>query len=144
MKKNALIILGIWTLVGCFGASTMAEANSWRKDPFLQLSRKMKKEDMGELYQQLNLSDRQKQGLEKNRKKNHQRIKQLRQRKRELKRQLTEELKKKKLDQKRITKIKAELNQVQAQLSDLRLEGIMGVREILTPEQYNQFLETTK
>ena len=102
------------------------------------------RDEMKAIYEQLNLSSEQKQSLEDNRKKNHVRIKEMMERISELRLELTQELEKSQLDATKIDQIKDELNQLQSELTDLKLEGIMEVRDILTPEQYNLFQELTR
>ena len=89
-----------------------------------------------EVYKLLDLSENQKMMLEKNRNQYHRKIKNLNDKINMLKRQLNIELEQKSLNKGKIDQIKANIDILQAQLSDLRLKGIMDVREILTPEQY--------
>lgn len=111
---------------------------------YIRLARKVSKEDMSHIYQQLNLTEQQKGSLENNRKKHRGKAQELRAKIRALRQQLKEEIGKPDMDEERIRQLKAELNKHQSALTDLRVEGIMGIREILTPEQYNLFYKETK
>ena len=51
------------------------------------------------------------------------------------------ELQKEKLDMAKINQINDEMKKLEAQMSDRRLEGILEVRKILSPEQFKKFTE---
>ncbi|MCD4778943.1 MAG: periplasmic heavy metal sensor [Candidatus Omnitrophica bacterium] len=94
-----------------------------------------------EIYDRLQLTERQKVMLEKNRIQYHDQIRDLNQKLTNLKRQLNIELEKRSLNRDRIDTIKSQIDRLQSQLSDIRLQGIMAIRDILTPAQYEIFLE---
>ena len=107
------------------------------------LVKRVNKERMAEIYEQLNLSQEQKKSLAANREKNHAQIKGLKAQARSLKGQLRETLGQSEIDERKIEQLKQQLNKIQSQITDLRLEGIMEVRNILTPEQYKHFHQET-
>jgi Spy/CpxP family protein refolding chaperone len=43
----------------------------------------------------------------------------------------------------RINRLHSETKKLHAEMADHRLEGILEVREILTPEQFSEFMELT-
>ena len=92
-----------------------------------------------QLYKELNLSDEQKKLLEDNKAQHRGQMKTLFERMKEKKDALRMELQKDKLDTGKITQMNNELKKVQAQLLDQKLEGILAVRKILTPEQFKKF-----
>lgn len=92
-----------------------------------------------ELFKELNLTDAQKQQLDENRKKSQESSKALRQSIREKMELIRKELEKDTLDMARINQIQAEIKDAHAKIIDNRLQGILQVRGILTPEQFKKF-----
>ncbi len=54
---------------------------------------------------------------------------------------LKEELSRENIDRDRLNSIAGEMKQLQSQMIDDRIDGILQMREILTPEQYQTFRE---
>lgn len=104
-------------------------------------SRERGHKDWRAVYDQMNLTEEQRASLENNRKQNHEKMSQLREQIRSLRQELKQELLKPQLDEEKIKSLKVQLNEFQSQLTDLRLKGIMEVRDILTPTQYSIFTE---
>jgi Spy/CpxP family protein refolding chaperone len=94
-----------------------------------------------EIYERLQLTERQKELLEANRMQYHDQINSLNQTLTQLRQQLNMELEKRQLDRNRINTLKSRIDRLQAQLTDIRLQSIMAIRDILTPEQYEIFSE---
>jgi protein CpxP len=94
-----------------------------------------------ELFKELNLTDAQRQQLDANRKKNQESTKALRQSIRDNMELMGRELEKDALDMARINEIQAEIKSAHAKIMDNRLQGILEVRGILTPEQFKRFSE---
>ncbi len=92
-----------------------------------------------QLYKELNLSDEQKKLLEENRNKHKEQMKALFSQMKEERLLIRDELKKDTLDTGKIYQINNELKKMQGQLLDYRLESILEVRKILTPEQFKKF-----
>lgn len=109
-----------------------------------RLAKKVSKERMEDIYKQINLTEKQKKKLEGNRKKHHSKIKELRKRRRSLRKELNKELKRKELDSRKVDKVKGRIKDIQSEITDRRLKGVMGVREILTPEQFSIFSDLTE
>lgn len=57
---------------------------------------------------------------------------------------LRQELQKETLDQAKVKAIHGKIKDLQSQMADHRLDGILAVREILTREQFQKFLDLTK
>ncbi len=54
---------------------------------------------------------------------------------------MRQELQNRELNMAAINKANNQIKQLQAQMLDYRLEGILEVRKILTPQQFNKFIE---
>ncbi len=96
-----------------------------------------------EIYKDLNLNDEQKKLLEENRNKRKERTKDLTNEIKAKREALRQELQKDQLNMEAINKINDDLKTTQAQMMDYRLEGILEVRKILTPEQFKKFMNKT-
>ncbi|MEW6615907.1 MAG: Spy/CpxP family protein refolding chaperone [Thermodesulfobacteriota bacterium] len=102
------------------------------------------KEHFNKVFEQLNLTPEQKQKLEENKNKYKEEANRLREEIHNKKELLREELAKPELDMNKITQIHNDLKTVLLKMEDLRLEGILEVRKILTPEQLNKFNKKMK
>jgi len=96
-----------------------------------------------EMTKDLNLTPQQQQKLRDNRKAQRERMLQLVNQMKEKQQILRQELKKPSVTKASLTPILAEIKSLQAQLIDSRVEGILAVKEILTPEQFAKFQEAT-
>lgn len=92
-----------------------------------------------QLYRDLNLTKEQKKLLEENKNKNREQMKELFHNMRIGMILMRQELQKDQLDMGKINQINNELKQLQAQMLDYRLQSILEVRKILTPEQFKKF-----
>jgi Spy/CpxP family protein refolding chaperone len=97
------------------------------------------KERFSEIFGKLNLTSEQKQKLEENRTKYKEEANKLREEMRSKKELLREELAKPELDMDKITQIHNDLKAILLKVEDHRLERILEVRRILTPEQLSKF-----
>ena len=93
-----------------------------------------------ELYKDLNLSQEQKKLLEENKKGRREEMKSLFSQMKEKREAIRSELQKNELNIGKITQINNELKILSAQMLDRKLEGILEVRKILTPEQFRKFM----
>lgn len=93
-----------------------------------------------QFYKDLNLTQEQKKALEENKNKNREQMKTLFAGMKEKKALIREELQKDELNMEKINQVQNELKALQTQMIDHRLEGILEVRKILTPEQFKKFL----
>ena len=93
-----------------------------------------------ELYKDLNLSQDQKKLLEENKKSRREEMKSLFSQMKEKREAIRNELQKDELNIGKITQINNELKILSAQMLDRKLEGILEVRKILTPEQFKKFM----
>ena len=93
-----------------------------------------------ELYKDLNLSDAQKKLLGENKRKHREEMKSLFSQMKEKREAIRRELQKNELSIGKIAQINNELKILDAQMLDHKLEGILEVRKILTPEQFRKFM----
>ena len=93
-----------------------------------------------ELYKDLNLTEAQKKALEENKQARREEMKSLFSQMKEKREAIRTELQKNELNIGKITQINNELKILSAQMLDRRLEGILEVRKILTPEQFKKFM----
>jgi Spy/CpxP family protein refolding chaperone len=94
-----------------------------------------------EMRDKLGLSPDQEKQLQENRKTNQGKMKALREENQTKREALRTELEKPDLDIARINALKAELKDVHNRMDDQRLDGILAVRKILTPDQFKKFSE---
>ncbi|MFA5261080.1 MAG: periplasmic heavy metal sensor [Candidatus Omnitrophota bacterium] len=139
MKKLAGIIMIFILGFSGQGRGTPAWANPEFTPVDILLAKNVSKEDMAALYDRLNLTEKQRVQLEENRKRHHARIKALTDQLASSHQQLNTELERPVLDKVKIDEIKGQIDRLQTEVSDLRLKGILDVRAILTPEQYEIF-----
>ncbi len=93
-----------------------------------------------EIYSQLNLTDDQKKQLEVNKQEHRVRMENIRQAMKTDKQMLKEELMKPRLDSPKINAIHNQIKSLQNQMEDNKLDSILAVRTILTPEQFLKFV----
>ncbi len=93
-----------------------------------------------EIYSQLNLTDDQKKQLEANKQQHRAKMESTRQEMKTYKEALKEELMKPRLDMPKINQIHDQIKSLQNQMEDGKLNSILAVRAILTPEQYLKFV----
>ena len=92
-----------------------------------------------EIFNDLGLTDGQRKLLEENKNKHREETKVLFTQLRQKMTLLRQELEKSELNMQAIYQINNEVKQLQAQMLDNRLERILKVRKILTPEQFKKF-----
>ena len=112
------------------GAACAKDEKGWTKE---------KDARQQELYKDLNLTDAQKKSLEENKAKHKDQMKALFTEMKEKRLLIQKELKKETLDMEKINQLNNDLKKLQAQMLDYRLERILEVRKILTPEQFKKF-----
>jgi Spy/CpxP family protein refolding chaperone len=93
-----------------------------------------------EIYGQLNLTDDQKKQLEVNKQQHLAKIQNARREMKADKEMLKEELMKPRLDMPKINQIHGQIKSLQNQMEDDKLNSILTVRAILTPEQFLKFV----
>jgi Spy/CpxP family protein refolding chaperone len=93
-----------------------------------------------EIFSQLNLTDDQKKQLEANKQQHRAKMESARQEMKTDREALKAELMKPQLDMSRIDQFHDRIKSLQSQMEDVKLNSILAVRAILTPEQYLKFM----
>ncbi len=109
-----------------------------------QLEKKSIQTGINDVYQKLELSDKQKYDLDQNRKKYYPQMKRFNSEIVNLKRELRIELQKEDIDEIEILRVKTILDRRRIELSELKLKGVTEIRTILTPQQYDLFYKITQ
>lgn len=97
-----------------------------------------------QMFAGLNLTQEQKDKLHANKDKKRQQMKALHEQMKVQKQTLHYELMNPKLDMKKINAAHGKIKSLEGQMDDLRLNSILEVRKILTPEQFSKFLGMMK
>ena len=92
----------------------------------------------------LDLTDEQRKLLKENRKKQADAMKAVLEELKSNKEALDKELVNPNLDMNKITQIQTQIKSIQAQMADNRLNSILEVKKILTPDQFSKFIELKK
>ena len=93
-----------------------------------------------DIFKDLNLTDQQKKMLEENKAKHKEEMKVTLDAIRQARDSMRQELQKEKLDMAKVGRINDELKKLEAQMIDRRLEGVLEVRKILSPQQFQKFM----
>ncbi len=102
---------------------------------------RMRKEMMGKVIEDLGLTQEQQESMKTYRSQNQERIKGLHEKLRQAHQALKAELEKEKSSNKVIKDIATSLNNVQAEMVDNRIDSVLKMKEVLSPEQFKQFTE---
>jgi Spy/CpxP family protein refolding chaperone len=96
---------------------------------------------MADLADELNLSEKQKEELKAKKQEHREAMKKLHEALREKKIELREELEKPDSNKKRIAFLASETKELMGKLVDINIKNILGVKEVLTPEQFEKFMD---
>ena len=99
---------------------------------------------MLKIFKQLNLSEEQEKQLEAHRNKHREEAGEFRKSIQAEKEEMRNELQQQELNMEKINKIHSDLKGLYSQKADHRLNGILEVRKMLTPEQFKRFCELRK
>ena len=102
------------------------------------------KDKRSQVIQQLNLTPQQEAQIKQLQMLNRQKAKELFRRLKEKRRELADELDKARSNPIKIRALIAALKDIQGRLIEKRVEDVLKMKEILTPEQYQKFSETLK
>ena len=144
--KRCLVVTGIVTSFLFLSAVNGYSDESWgqrgrgREGKF-QGKWQKRAED---IHKQLNLTPEQDKQLKEHREKHRSAMKVLYQQIKAKREQIRAELQKPNFDINEVKRIHNELKSLQAQIDDYRLDGILEVRQILTPEQFAKFISLTE
>jgi Spy/CpxP family protein refolding chaperone len=135
MKKTKLIIIGL-AVVFLATSTVYAQMPGQKQKPADEYRGRMAKE--------LNLTQEQEVKLEANRKAQRQEVNKLLTAIKEKQAKLGEELNKPGATRASIQTLAGEIKSLQAQLTDSRINGILAVKQILSPEQFDKFGQMTE
>ena len=135
MKKTKLIIIGL-AVVFLATSTVYAQMPGHRQKPA--------DESRGRMAKELNLTQEQQVKLEANRKAQRQEVNKLLTAIKEKQAKLAEELKKPGVTRAAIKPLENEIKSLQAKLIDSRINGILAVKQILSPEQFSKFGQMTE
>ena len=102
------------------------------------------KDKRDQIIQQLNLTPQQEAQINQLQRLNRQKAKELFRRLNEKRKELADELDKARSSPIKIRALIADLKDIQGRLIEQRVEDVLKMKEILTPEQYQKFSETLK
>ncbi len=136
MKRKHLIFI-LLIILGFFLSSNVFAQNPERFDG--KMGRRFDK-----VLDELQLTNEQKESLQKNRTKHREKVKELMGKIHEKRKELHQEIGKREMDVSKVKNIHEELKILLMEQEDVRLEGILSVRKILTQEQISQFKERMK
>lgn len=137
--KLRVLMFAVLTVTALWLAPAYAEGPELGSAPSKETMEKMdaKRE---QLYKELNLTAEQKNALKENKNKHREESKALFENMRAKKDLMREELSKDTVNMDKINQIQSEIKELQTKMSDQRLQGILEVRKILTPEQFKKFM----
>jgi len=149
IMKNTFQKLAVLALIATFGICTpvYAEIPADLTEDEIQMiekKREMRAKFKEEMKAKLGLSDEQQQKLQEHRSSHRGQAKQYVSSMKDLKGQLKAELEKEEFDVAKVRGIHEQLKTLKNKKADDRLESILGVRAILTAEQYKKFHEFKK
>jgi len=137
-EKNKVILFSIIVGVGLLAFFVYMPLTAPDPRNEKAFNRRMEAEQQ-QLYRELGLTEGQKKMLQENRNKHREKARALFAQARDKMDLIRQELQEDELDMERIYRINNELKNLQAQMFDDRLEDILEVRKILTPEQFEEF-----
>ncbi|MBU1043201.1 MAG: Spy/CpxP family protein refolding chaperone [Candidatus Omnitrophica bacterium] len=146
MGKMQRVLVSI-AVVGLLGFSSMVYAQTagdLTEDEMAVIKqRRLHKASMqAKLQEELGLTDEQVQQLDQQRNQHRGEINQSRQKMQELRQEMKTETEKTQIDEAKIRAVHEQMKSVQNKIADQRLEGILQLRKILTPEQFKKFHES--
>lgn len=138
MKKVKIVTVLVVAVAAGLSTSVIYAASSIPADKQKDAFVKKMDAKQQEIYKELGLSDEQKKLLEENRNKHREQTKALFTEMRQKMASLRQELEKSELNMQAIYQTNNDLKQLSAQMLDNRLERILEIRKILTPEQFKK------
>lgn len=138
MKLNQNMVIGALLTAVLVGPSLAHAEWDGPRHGDKAFKEKMKEHRL-EMQKELGLTKEQQEKLDANRKAQKEQMQVLRKTKQEKMEALRQELQKEQMEEAKINQLNGEIKQLQSQLSDLRINSVMEVRKILTPEQFKKF-----
>ncbi|MEW6379262.1 MAG: periplasmic heavy metal sensor [bacterium] len=138
MKLQGRILICLLVIMSLGATPAYAASSRGRQD---EPNPETREAQIVEIFQQLNLTPEQDSQLKAHRNRHEKQQEELKGRIRAKKEELKQELQKPDLQMEKINQLHAELKALLGQKEDNRLEGILEVRKILTPQQLVKFLD---
>jgi Spy/CpxP family protein refolding chaperone len=132
------ISFGCWVILILAAGPLTARADNPSPGPWSQIGHNGQR--IREIYNQLGLTDAQKNSLEANKQQHRANMERLRQSIKTNRGLLREEIMKPQLDMAKIKELQRTTIYLLAQMEDSKLNSILAVRSILTPEQFTKFI----
>ena len=133
-----LVLLSSFLVAPCVFAQDHPDYKMGKEDHSKWDHEKFEKK-IQEIYGQLNLSSEQKKQLDENKQKHRDNMKSSFEKMHSLRQEMRQELTKSELDMNKINGLQSQMKSLQSEMIDRRLESILDVRKILTPEQFAKF-----
>jgi Spy/CpxP family protein refolding chaperone len=134
LRKNLLSCIGLYLIL------TMSLAHAEIVAPDDPGAKMHAGQRIQEIYSQLNLTDDQKKQLESNKQDHRAKMEITRQEMKVDKKALQEALMSPQLDMARIEQVDGQIKALLSQMEDDRLNSVLAVRSILTPDQFSKFV----
>ena len=132
------LFLGL--MLSLFMASTLHAEMGMGKEKMFG-DEKAWEEKVNKVYDQLNLSEEQRAQLKAQKESHRGEMQEIREKMRAKREEFRQEIQKTEFDVGKLKAINNDIKALQNQIADNRLESIIKVREILTPEQFTKFME---
>jgi len=137
-KLKIVLLSSLWLYV--FGAVAWAQAESSpATESAASQTWKHGGAGMQDIYKQLHLTETQKKQLEDNKIQHRANMKAVREQMRACRQVFQQELMKPQLDMNKINELHRRLKTLESQMADDRLNSVLTVRSILTPQQFSEF-----
>jgi Spy/CpxP family protein refolding chaperone len=131
----------LWGAVGIFFLMAMPLVHAEIAGPDSAPNNMRPGQHIQEVFSLLNLTDEQKKQLEANKEQHRSKMESARQEMKTDKKALQEELMSSQLNMDRINQIHGQIKALMSQMEDERLNSILAVRQILTPDQFSRFVD---
>ncbi|MFA6379209.1 MAG: periplasmic heavy metal sensor [Candidatus Omnitrophota bacterium] len=140
MNRKKAVVVGVLALSIFFVWVQLAQAQGKGEGPYVN-GRGPSEEMIQKMDKELGITPEQSAQLKAHRTEHREKMKVIKESTKQKKDQLKAELEKPEVDQGVVKQIATELKNLQAQLIDMRIDGILFVKSILTPEQFEKFKE---
>ena len=130
IARIVIIILGFFLALS---SSVQAQESDRR------LHRDSRQDRAHRMHDKLDLSEEQRKSLKRHKQKHRHKMKALKEKMRAKRQALREEMQKSDFDAAKVRALNKEIKILHNESSYSRLEGVLGVRDILTPEQFSKF-----
>ena len=142
-QLHFILLIGVVTILIFSSTITVYAGGAFEGDEG-DSNRVRWEQDISQMYKKLNLTPGQDKQLKDHRNRHRSQMETLYKEIKVKREQLGEELQKTEFDMSKVQQVHDELKSLKAGMEDNRLEGILEVRKILTPEQFSKFMKLKK